>query len=115
MDGVEEQKHTRSQVQAKWRPSLGANVKINFDAAFDIKQARSGSGVVTRNTSGEILALKLTLHRAVLTPFAREVYTCLQAVLLGVHLGLESVTIVKKSQLNTLEKSVIGASKRDIQ
>ncbi|KAG8498913.1 hypothetical protein CXB51_005301 [Gossypium anomalum] len=76
MDGVEEQKHTRSPVQAKWRPSLGANVKINFDAAFDVKQARSGSRVVTRNDSREIIALKLTLHRTVPTPFARNAYTC---------------------------------------
>ncbi|KAA3483618.1 LINE-1 reverse transcriptase isogeny [Gossypium australe] len=121
MDGVEEQKHTISQVQAKWRPSLGSNVKINFDATFDIKQAKFGSRVVTRNASWEIVALKLTLHGAVPTPFAREAYTCLQVVLLEVHLGLESVTIksdsmtiVKKCQLNTPGKSVIGAIIRDI-
>ncbi|MBA0781652.1 hypothetical protein Gotri_002555 [Gossypium trilobum] len=51
-------------------PPLGSNVKINFDVAFNQGQARLGSGVVAKNTLGEILALEMVLHKAIASQFA---------------------------------------------
>lgn len=62
LDTIEEKSHSRSNVFAMWSPPFDAEVKVNFDAAFNLIQIRSGKGVVTRNVSGEILALKMVLH-----------------------------------------------------
>ncbi|MBA0726526.1 hypothetical protein Golax_002349 [Gossypium laxum] len=56
-------------------PLNGSNIKLNFDAAFDEAQAKSASGVVARNASGEILASKTMVHRAVASSFVAEAHT----------------------------------------
>ncbi|MBA0811240.1 hypothetical protein Gohar_003162, partial [Gossypium harknessii] len=55
------------------------------------------------------------------SPFAAEAHACLQAIQLGIHLGLESViiegdsmTTIKKCSSENPDKSVIGAIIRDI-
>ncbi|MBA0770364.1 hypothetical protein Gotri_019014 [Gossypium trilobum] len=106
----------------EWCPPLGSDVKVNFDAACNQSLVRSRSGVVVHNSPCEILASKQTLHKETTSPFAVEVYACFQALLLGNHLGLSSVTIegdaktiIKRSQSNIRDKSVIGAIIWDIQ
>ncbi|MBA0561020.1 hypothetical protein Golob_017880 [Gossypium lobatum] len=49
--------------------------------------------MIVRNSQGEILASKQTLHREIASLFAAEGYACLQALLLGTHLGLLLITI----------------------
>ncbi|PPD88721.1 hypothetical protein GOBAR_DD14338 [Gossypium barbadense] len=45
--------------------------------------AKSASGVVARNASGEILASKTVVHRAVASLFVVEAHVCPQAVYWG--------------------------------
>ncbi|MBA0604863.1 hypothetical protein Godav_017495 [Gossypium davidsonii] len=65
--------------------------------------------------------LKTTLHSNVSSPFLAEAIACLQAVKLGISLGLRSVTIrgdsktvIKKCQSTERNKSIIGAIINDI-
>ncbi|MBA0733323.1 hypothetical protein Gogos_017354, partial [Gossypium gossypioides] len=66
---------------------------IHFDAAFDTNRSRSASGVIVRDRRGEMRVSKTTLHSNVSSPFLAEALTCLQAIKLGISLGLRSVTI----------------------
>ncbi|KAG8475535.1 hypothetical protein CXB51_032303 [Gossypium anomalum] len=106
----------------RWKTPIGADVKINFDAAFNLNQARSGSGVVARNALGEVLASKIVIHRRVPTLFTMEACACFQTLLLEEQLALDSVVIegdsrmtIKKCESDSLEKSIIGSIIRDIQ
>ncbi|MBA0743914.1 hypothetical protein Gogos_006565, partial [Gossypium gossypioides] len=97
LDEIEQNVHTRSNASVRWKTLIGTDMKINFDAAFDLNQARSGPGVVARNALGETL-------------------------LLGQQLGLDLVVIeedlgttIKKCELDSPDKSIIGSIIRDIQ
>ncbi|MBA0775518.1 hypothetical protein Gotri_010660, partial [Gossypium trilobum] len=46
IDNLEDNKFTRSIVIEEWRPPLGTDVKVIFDAAYNQSLARSRSGVV---------------------------------------------------------------------
>ncbi|MBA0679582.1 hypothetical protein Goari_011343 [Gossypium aridum] len=66
LDAIKEKSHSRSNVFARWSPLFDAEVKVNFDAAFNLIQTRSG---------------------------AAEAHACLQAVMLRLQLGVDSVVI----------------------
>ncbi|XP_040944280.1 uncharacterized protein [Gossypium hirsutum] len=95
---------------------------IQFDAAFDIRNFRSASGIIVRDQDGVIRALKSTLHFNISSPFVAEAYACLEATKLGISMGIDSVTImgdpktvIHKCQSTTRDKSVIGMIIHDIQ
>ncbi|PPD74966.1 hypothetical protein GOBAR_DD28107 [Gossypium barbadense] len=77
----------------EWCPLNESDIKMNFDAAFDVPQAKSVSAVVARNASREILVPKTVAHRDVASPFTVEAHACLQAVLLGKQMGYALVII----------------------
>ncbi|MBA0580940.1 hypothetical protein Gorai_023137 [Gossypium raimondii] len=81
---MEGKKITKQLTHITWNPSLGATMKINFDATFNGNNARSVLGVVVRNAPGEVVASKEINHRSVLMPFAIEAHACLQGIVLGV-------------------------------
>ena len=73
------------------------------------------------SSRGELLVSKSTLHNNVSTPFAAEAFACLEALNLGISMGMQwvnimgdSKTTIKKFQ-TTANKSVIGAIIKDIQ
>ncbi|MBA0688469.1 hypothetical protein Goari_006256, partial [Gossypium aridum] len=70
--------------------------KINFDGAFDPHQARSGSEVVARNSSEEIMASMTICHKCV-------------------TIEGNSLTIIKKAKSISKEKSKIDAIVTNIQ
>ncbi|MBA0805393.1 hypothetical protein Gohar_004911 [Gossypium harknessii] len=95
---------------------------FNFDATFDKRNSKSASGLVVRGLMGAILASKIVLHNNVSSPFAAKAYAGLQAITLGISMGILSVaimgdsrTVIKKCQTTKPDKSVIGAIIRDIQ
>ncbi|KAK5834224.1 hypothetical protein PVK06_018099 [Gossypium arboreum] len=97
-------------------------IKIQFDAAFDIRNFRSTTGLVVRGAMNEYLASKLFLHTNIASPFAAEAYAGLEAVKLGIEIGFQeiqilrdSLTVMKKCQSTTTDYSIIGAIIRDIQ
>lgn len=70
---------------------------------------------------GELLASKMTLH-IVSSLFATKAYAGLEAIKLGILMGIHSVkiigdsrTIIKKYQTSSTDKSVIEAIIKDIQ
>ncbi|MBA0814684.1 hypothetical protein Gohar_020495 [Gossypium harknessii] len=83
IDECETSKLTKENVNVEWCPPNGSNIKLNFDAAFDEAQAKSASGVTAINASGEILASKTVVHRAVASLFVVEAHACPQAVYWG--------------------------------
>ncbi|MBA0581186.1 hypothetical protein Gorai_023371 [Gossypium raimondii] len=87
MDECEIKKLTKESVNMEWCPLNESDIKMNFDAAFDVPQAKSVSAVVARNASREILVPKTVAHGEVASPFTVEAHACLQAVLLGKQMG----------------------------
>ncbi|KAG8482089.1 hypothetical protein CXB51_027072 [Gossypium anomalum] len=97
-------------------------IKIQFDAAFDSSNYRSATGLVVWGKRNEYLASKSFIHYDIASPFAAEAYAGLEAVKLGIEMGIQeiqiqgdSLTVIKKCQLTTIDYSVIGAIIRNIQ
>ncbi|KAA3464007.1 reverse transcriptase [Gossypium australe] len=97
-------------------------VKINFDAAFDAKNRCSASGVVARDSSGQVLISATEVHKGVESAFAAEAIAYRRATQIALDMGREnisiegdSLTIIKKCNQTDLDKSQIGAFIHDIQ
>lgn len=98
-----------------WCPLVGSVVNLNFDVAFDESRAKSVSGVVVRNASGEVFAFKTVVHGEVAFSFAVEALACLQAVFMGKQMGFilviiegDSISVIKKRKSDKTDKLVIG-------
>ncbi|KAK8483503.1 hypothetical protein V6N13_035159 [Hibiscus sabdariffa] len=105
----------------KWIPPDGDIVKINFDASFSSALKSSISGILTRNSCGLIMAACYSHHSGVADAFIAEAFACEKAVSLAIDLGFQSVqiegdslSIIKKLQSATLDKSVISPIINDI-
>ncbi|MBA0845784.1 hypothetical protein Goarm_023027 [Gossypium armourianum] len=62
IDRIEENVHTRVVDIARWEPSSGDWVKINFDATFDKNLFRLGSRFVAKNARRRVVASGSTIH-----------------------------------------------------
>ncbi|PPD95355.1 hypothetical protein GOBAR_DD07629 [Gossypium barbadense] len=62
LDGLSSHVLTRKYAISKWIPPIDPFIRINFNAAFDPKECRSGSGVVIRDDRGDVIISKSTLH-----------------------------------------------------
>ncbi|MFQ6620251.1 hypothetical protein Gotur_000907 [Gossypium turneri] len=78
---------------------------IHFDAAYDRLGFRSASSIIARNENREILTSQAVTHSNIADPFTAEAYTGLQAIKLGIRLGVnklivlgDSKTVIKKCQ-----------------
>ncbi|MFQ6670626.1 hypothetical protein Gotur_035462 [Gossypium turneri] len=121
LEGVGKERRTLKTARIQRHTEEKTKDTIQFDAAFDANRSRSASGVIVQNWRGEMRVLKTTLHSNVSSPFLAEAFTCLQAIKLGISLGLRSVTIrgdsktvIKKCQSAEMDKSIIGAVIKDI-
>ncbi|KAK5838171.1 hypothetical protein PVK06_006898 [Gossypium arboreum] len=122
LDALKERKLTLNSTGNTQQVCRSGRVTIHFDAAFDRQSSRSATGLLVRNAEGEILASQAVIHSEIATPFIAEAYVGLQAVKLGIFMGLnkieivgDSKTVIKKCQNTGIDKSVIGAIIRDIQ
>ncbi|MBA0603907.1 hypothetical protein Gorai_000019 [Gossypium raimondii] len=121
LEGVRERKLTSTPVRSEQR-EVELRESIQFDAAFDINNSRSASGMVVRGQNGEITVSKSTLHSNISSPFVAEALACLEATKLGISMGLNSVTmmgdsktIINKCKTKARDKSILGAIIDDIQ
>ncbi|KAH1047985.1 hypothetical protein J1N35_038769 [Gossypium stocksii] len=112
---------TLSQIPESWRPLEQGFCKLNFDAAVDSKNQRSCSGIIVRNSNGDVLATKVIVHENIPSMFISEANACLQAAIMGremrlTHVEIEgdSLTVIKKVQNTGQDKSVIGSYIHDI-
>ena len=94
---------------------------VHFDAAFDSQTFRSASGLIVWNGEGEILASLAVLHSNIEDSFTAEAHAGLQAITLGINLGINKMEImgdakivIKKCKSSITDRSVIGAIIRDI-
>ncbi|MBA0798008.1 hypothetical protein Gohar_008647 [Gossypium harknessii] len=88
LEGMGKERHTWRTDRLQKHPEEEPEVTILFDAVFEANRSRSASGVILRNRRGEMRVLKTTLHSNVSSPFLAEAIACLQAVKLGISLGL---------------------------
>lgn len=121
LEGVGKEKHAWGTDRLQKHSEEEPEDTILFDAAFEANRSRSASGVIARNSRGEMKVLKQSLHSNVSSPFLAEALACLQAVKLGISLGLRSATIrgdsktvIKKCQSAERDKSSIGVVINDI-
>ena len=96
-------------------------MKINFDVAFKAHIAKSYSGLVIKDDRSRIIGTRVILNEYVLSVFVAEALTCLQAVKLGVEMGLrevviegDSLTVIKKAKSRSMDRSKIGTFIHDI-
>lgn len=84
LEGIESKNHTFSVVPKLWEPPCDPFVKINFDGAFDLHQAKSACRLVVRNFLGAILASMAICHKRISSPFTTEAQACAQTLRLGI-------------------------------
>ncbi|KAL4318018.1 hypothetical protein GQ457_18G000980 [Hibiscus cannabinus] len=91
-------------------------VKANFDASFSSVDRASWSGVVVRNSIGEIMGACRRFSPYVASAFMAEAYAALHAIDLLVDLGFDSaviegdsLTIIKKLQASSSDLSELSA------
>lgn len=105
----------------RWRPSEAPFLKINFDVTFQAQITKSYSRLVIRDDRSRIICTMVILNEYVPSTFTVETLACLQALNLGVEMGLkevvvegDSLIVIKKAQLDFLDRSKIGAYFLDI-
>ncbi|MBA0694469.1 hypothetical protein Goari_004756 [Gossypium aridum] len=89
----------------------GHFLKINFDAAFKDHIAKSYSGLVIKDNRSRIIGTRVILNKYVLSVFVAKALACLQAIKLGVEMGLrevviegDSLTVIKKAKSGRMYK-----------
>ncbi|KAH1096750.1 hypothetical protein J1N35_013671 [Gossypium stocksii] len=99
---------------SRWATPTDSWLKINFDAAFKKERKESCLGLVVRNTRDEAICSKMVFHENIPSAFATETMACLQAIRLGLHLGLRKVeiegdsrTVIRKLQEEGEDRSEI--------
>ncbi|PPR83317.1 hypothetical protein GOBAR_AA37390 [Gossypium barbadense] len=70
----------------KWTYPQREFVKINFDGAYKETQNRSASGIVGRDSEGNVLLSYSKIHDDVSSPFAAEAMACWTAVKIGTYI-----------------------------
>ncbi|MFQ6642659.1 hypothetical protein Gotur_018551 [Gossypium turneri] len=107
--------------KARWRPLEGSFVKINFYASFQGQLLKSCSGLVGRDSAGQIVGMRMILNDYVPSPFAGEEIACLQGVQMGLDPGFHgvileggSLTVVKKLQNKNKDISEINPIIEDV-
>ncbi|MBA0784886.1 hypothetical protein Gotri_027092 [Gossypium trilobum] len=105
----------------RWKRPQGGFIKINFDGAFDKNQNRSASGVVVRDSEGQILLSCTEIHENISSAFAAEAIACRKAVQIGTGKGWQflifegdSLAIIKKCNIKGPDRSMIGTYIHDI-
>ncbi|KAA3483968.1 reverse transcriptase [Gossypium australe] len=118
IDGIKKSTQHTTAMDIKWRHPFDQEVKINFDE----KNRCSVSGVVARDSSGQVLVSTTEVHKGVESAFAAEAIACRRATQIALDMGREnisiegdSLTIIKKCNQTDLDKSQIGAFIHDIQ
>lgn len=121
LDGLNEKFLTSKTDEVYWHPPSSGRVKIDFDASYDRLTARSASGLVAGDSVGEVLASTTILHNDVPSLFVAEAHAGLQAIKLGISVGIQLIEIegdsrivIKKCKSTYLNKSEIGAIISDI-
>ncbi|XP_040937229.1 uncharacterized protein [Gossypium hirsutum] len=96
----------------QWVALMGSRLKINFDAAFNNHKKELCFGLVIRNEEARVICSKTVMNTNILFVFAAEAVACVQALNLGLQLGLREVetegdswSVVRKLQEKMNDRS----------
>ncbi|KAL4387745.1 hypothetical protein GQ457_09G029190 [Hibiscus cannabinus] len=90
-------------LEEKWFPPCLGLVKVNFDAAFVSATSSSFSGIIFRDSTGDVLAASCFSHHNVLDPFATEALACYQALVLAHDLSYMRI-VLEGDSLSVINK-----------
>ncbi|XP_042958139.1 uncharacterized protein LOC122293700 [Carya illinoinensis] len=82
-----------SSTQTGWSPPSSGSIKINWDAAVDVPQARVGIGLVARDHEGKVLVTKQFLVSCIPDPLLAEALGAFQAASLAKDLEFSPVIL----------------------
>lgn len=68
-------------------------IKVNFDATFDKRMFKSCSGIVTKNSKGQVIVSHSVVQKNLGLAFVSEALACLEAVQLGLDLKFTKVIV----------------------
>ncbi|KAA3486687.1 reverse transcriptase [Gossypium australe] len=86
LEGIRINNTKNQSVCRKWKNPPSRSLKINFDGAFDGRRKLSATGVVVRDSNGNILLSSAEIHKGVHTPFAAEALACRQATQIALNM-----------------------------
>ncbi|KAA3475146.1 reverse transcriptase [Gossypium australe] len=100
---------------SKWQNPPENRFKINFDGDFDGRNKISASGVVVRDSRGNVISSSAVIHRGVQTAFEAEALACRRATQVALDMEKEgsiiegdSLTVIKKCQNPDQDKSQLS-------
>lgn len=112
IDEIKIKKLTVSNLRDGQKPLIGATVKVNFDGSFDICNSKSCSGVVVRDSSGEVLFSRSIIQQNVTSPFAVDAIACFQALRTcnegnwsNIEIEGDALSIIRKCNSNKENRS----------
>ncbi|MBA0742079.1 hypothetical protein Gogos_015179 [Gossypium gossypioides] len=105
----------------KWRCPKEGYIEVNFDAAFSNNKEISCSGILLRDSRGDVIASKITLHERISSPFATKARLCVEALRLCLDLNVQnlevegdSLTVIKKATKDETDFSEISGYMEDV-
>ncbi|MBA0846780.1 hypothetical protein Goshw_007215, partial [Gossypium schwendimanii] len=87
----------RRVVGEQWRPPKVSKVKINFDATFHKQSKKLCSGIMVKDSNGQLLNFKICLNKYIPTAFTVKALVFAQTIQFGLDLGIERVVIEEDS------------------
>ncbi|KAK8480350.1 hypothetical protein V6N11_036395 [Hibiscus sabdariffa] len=104
-----------------WSTPAANIIKLNFDAHFMSVINKSVSGIIARNSLGQIMGACAYPHTSIADPFIAEAKACEMAVSFAIDLGFrqiqvegDSLSIIKKLNSIIADKSIISPIVNDI-
>ncbi|KAH1106130.1 hypothetical protein J1N35_009898 [Gossypium stocksii] len=104
----------------RWAALVDLRLKVNFDAAFNRHTKESCSGIVICNSKAEVICSKTVMNFNISSAFVAEAVACLQALNLGLQLGLKNVevegdshSVIQKLQEKKDDRSEISMYLKD--
>ncbi|KAA3460257.1 reverse transcriptase [Gossypium australe] len=92
-----------SQEIARFSNSYLQEFKINFDGAFDGRNKISSSGVVARDSRGNVITSSAVIHRGVQNAFEVEALACRRATQVALDMEKEG-SIIEGDSLSVIKK-----------
>lgn len=81
------------QQQVFWKPPALGFVKINTDAALDVRSGNAGAALVVRGHDGSFVAARFTNYKGISSPFVGESLACRDAMILAIEQGWSKIEI----------------------
>jgi hypothetical protein len=78
---------------SRWSKPVAVSIKLNWDAALDVRQNRMGVGIIARDEMGEVKAALCTTLPYIQNPSVAEAYGARRAVEFAREMGFSSIII----------------------